>query len=43
MEACPDISQVTVERTLTALVKSGYVVKIGGGRSAAYGKADKQE
>ncbi|MDR1067825.1 MAG: Fic family protein [Clostridiales Family XIII bacterium] len=43
METCPDISQVTVERTLTALVKAGYVIKIGGGRSAAYGKADKRE
>jgi Fic family protein len=39
LEACPDISKVTVERTLASLVKSGYVVKIGGGRSAAYGKA----
>jgi len=42
MEACPDISQVTIERTLTALVKQGYLVKIGGGRSVAYGKTDKQ-
>jgi Fic family protein len=42
MEACPDISQVTVERTLTSLVKQGYLVKIGGGRSVAYGKTDKQ-
>ncbi|MDR1158429.1 MAG: Fic family protein [Oscillospiraceae bacterium] len=43
LEVCPDISKVTVERTLTALVKSGYLVKIGGGRSTAYGKTDKQE
>jgi Fic family protein len=43
MEACPDISRVTVERTLTSLVKAGYLAKIGGGRSAAYGKTDKQE
>jgi len=42
MESCPDISKVTVERTLTSLVKEGYIVKIGGGRSVAYGKADKQ-
>ena len=42
MESCPDISKVTVERTLTSLVKSGYLVKIGGGRSIAYGKTDKQ-
>ena len=42
MESCPDISKVTVERTLTALVKEGYLIKIGGGRSVAYGKTDKQ-
>jgi Fic family protein len=41
LEACPDISKVTVERTLTALVKEGYIVKIGAGRSTAYGKMDK--
>jgi Fic family protein len=40
METCPDISKVTVERALTALVKSGYLVKIGGGRSVAYAKTD---
>jgi len=41
MEACPDISKVTVERALTALVKSGYLVKISGGRTTAYAKSDK--
>ena len=41
MESCPDISKVTIERTLTSLVKGGYLIKIGGGRSAAYGKADR--
>lgn len=40
MESCPDISKVTIERTLTSLVKDGYLEKIGGGRSIAYGKAD---
>jgi hypothetical protein len=39
LEACPDISKVTVERTLTILVKSGYLVKISGGRTTAYAKA----
>jgi len=39
-EACPDVSKVTIERTLTSLVKDGYLIKIGGGRSAAYGKPD---
>jgi len=41
LEACPDISRVTVERTLTSLVKEGYIVKIGAGRSTVYGKIDK--
>jgi len=41
IEACPDISKITIERTLTALVKDGYIVKIGTGRSTTYGKTDK--
>ena len=36
MELCPDISRVTVERTLTDLVKSGYVAKVGAGPSTGY-------
>lgn len=36
MELCPDISKVTVERTLTDLVKSGYIVKVGAGPATAY-------
>jgi len=40
MTACPDISKVTIERTLTALVKAGHIVKIGAGKSTAYGKTD---
>ena len=36
MEKCPDISQVTVQRTLNDLVKNGDVLKIGGGRYTAY-------
>lgn len=36
MGKCPDISQVTVQRTLNDLVKSGEVLKIGGGRYTAY-------
>lgn len=40
MDICPDISKVTVERTLTSLVKSGYIVKIGAGPSTAYVKSD---
>ena len=36
MELCPDISKITVERTLTDLVKSGYVAKVGAGPSTGY-------
>lgn len=36
MELCPDISKVTVERTLTDLVKSGYIAKAGAGPATAY-------
>ena len=36
MDLCPDISKVTVERTLTDLVKSGYIAKVGAGPSTAY-------
>ena len=36
MELCPDISRVTVERTLTNLVKSGYIAKVGAGPSTGY-------
>lgn len=40
MATFPDISKVTVERTLTDLVKSGYIIKVGGGPSTAYIKAE---
>ena len=36
MEKCPDISQVTVQRALNDLLKSGEIIKIGGGRYTAY-------
>lgn len=36
MELCPDISKVTVERTLTDLVKKGYIAKVGAGPSTGY-------
>lgn len=36
MEQCPDISRVTVERTLTNMVKQGEILKINGGRYTAY-------
>lgn len=36
MEKCPDISQVTVQRALTVLQKSGKIIKQSGGRYASY-------
>ncbi len=36
LELCPDISLVTVQRTLAELVKNGEIVKVSGGRYAAY-------
>ena len=36
MDRCPDISKTTVERTLTELVKSGYIAKVGSGPSTGY-------
>jgi len=36
MQKCPDISQVTVQRTLNDLLKNGDIIKIGGGRYTSY-------
>ena len=36
MEKCPDIGQVTIQRTLSELLKTNQIVKIGGGRYTAY-------
>lgn len=36
MQKCPDISQVTVQRTLSELLKNGDIIRIGGGRYTAY-------
>lgn len=36
MAKCPDISQVTVQRTLNSLLNSGEIIKICGGRYASY-------
>lgn len=33
---CPDISQITIQRTLVELQKSGQILKIGGGRYTSY-------
>lgn len=36
MAACPDVSQTTVQRALNDLIKSGEIIKIGGGRYTSY-------
>ena len=36
MEKCPDISQITVQRTLIELQKKGEIIKLGGGRYTSY-------
>jgi len=36
MQRCPDVSQTTIQRTLNDLVKSGEIIKIGGGRYTSY-------
>ena len=36
MDACPDISATTIEKTLGDLVKSGTIIKIGNGRGTGY-------
>ena len=36
MVKCPDISQITVQRALADLIKSGEILKIGGGRYTSY-------
>lgn len=36
---CPDISETTIERTLSALSESGYINKVGKGRATGYVKS----
>lgn len=36
MAQCPDVSQTTIQRALNDLVKSGEIIKIGGGRYTSY-------
>lgn len=36
MQIFPDISQVTIQRTLIELVKNNEIIKIGGGRYTTY-------
>lgn len=43
MQSCPRVSQVTVQRVLNELVKSGTIEKIGGGRYTQYIWKEKEE
>ena len=36
MAKCPDISQITVQRALAELQKSGEIIKLSGGRYTSY-------
>ena len=36
LDQCPDISDVTVQRALNDLVKSGRILKLSGGRYTSY-------
>ena len=36
MQKCPDISQITVQRALNDMVKSGEIIKLSGGRYTSY-------
>ena len=36
MQQCPDVSQTTIQRALNDLIKSGEIIKIGGGRYTSY-------
>lgn len=36
MDACPDISETTVEKALGELVKNGTIIKVGNGRGTGY-------
>lgn len=36
MRKCPDISQITIQRTLNDLQKSGEIIKLSGGRYTSY-------
>ena len=38
VEKCPDVSEITIERTLKRLLDEGYILKFGGGRGVAYAK-----
>lgn len=35
-ETCPDISESTIEVTLASLLKDGYIIKTGAGKTTAY-------
>ena len=36
MEKCPDISETTIQRTLSDLLKNNEIIKLSGGRYTSY-------
>ena len=36
MEKCPDISNITIQRTLADMVRKNEIIKISGGRYTSY-------
>ena len=41
-DLCPDISVTTIEKVLNDLLKEGYILKVGAGRTTAYVRKDKK-
>jgi hypothetical protein len=39
MELCPGLGKASVENSLTALVKEGYIIRTGRGRATRYVRA----
>jgi len=39
---CPDVSLTTIEKTLGDLLKEGYILKVGGGRTTTYVRNNKK-
>ena len=42
VDLCPDISVTTIEKVLNDLLKEGYILKVGAGRTTAYVRKDKK-
>ena len=38
LDACPDVSAITVKRALASLLAAGFIRKLGAGRATSYAK-----